>query len=140
MKKISWDTILEPSLLSCLGKWELSLLPFGDRVPRSFVKFCEPITEIELHAFGDASCVSVRAAADAVVRQVSSLNTQLVAGKVILLKMTSPFPSLNWWVNVFHSQLILSLFLPQTSLPPLGDHYLLEVRLLMIDVYFVVFY
>ena len=45
------------------------------------MKFFEPITEIELHAFGEASRQGVGAAVFGAVLQPSGLNTQLIASK-----------------------------------------------------------
>ena len=52
--KLSWDAKLPNKLQERWKTWENNL-PDHVEAPRSLAKYHEPIDEIELHAFGDAS-------------------------------------------------------------------------------------
>ena len=63
--------------------------------PRSLVKYQEPIEEIDLHTFGDASGQGVAATVVAVVRQASGNSKGLVASKSRLAKKNLTIPRLE---------------------------------------------
>lgn len=63
--------------------------------PRSLVKYQEPIEEIDLHTFGDASRQGVAATVVAVVRQSSGISKGLVASKSRLAKKNLTIPRLE---------------------------------------------
>ena len=95
LNKVSWDTELNPRLVLRWNKWAHSLPPEKDTVPRSFVRFREPIPELELHTFGDASKYGVGAAVYAIARQPSGVTAQLVAAKGRLAKRDLTIPRLE---------------------------------------------
>ena len=55
-------------------------------IPRAIVDCREPVDELELHAFGDASTQGVGVAVYSIVRQLSGVTQHLVAGKGRLAK------------------------------------------------------
>ena len=65
------------------------------QVPRSLAVFREPITAIELHAFGDTSGAGTAAAVYAVVQQPSGTNQGLLAAKSRLAKKGLTIPRLE---------------------------------------------
>ena len=74
--KVPWDAQLSKQLVKRVESWEQSL-PTGATMPRSVVHYREPVAEIQLHAFGDASTQGVDAAVYAVIRQVEQRNVEL---------------------------------------------------------------
>ena len=92
--KIPWDAMLGSSHEKRWKAWERSL-PAEEEVPRSIVRYQEPIEGIELHSFGDASTQGVGAAVYAVVKQPSGTTTQLVAAKSRLAKRSLTVPRLE---------------------------------------------
>ena len=64
-------------------------------VKRALAPYQEPINEVELHAFGDASGCGVAAAVYAVVRQDSGTTQGLVAAKARLAKQRLTIPRLE---------------------------------------------
>ena len=83
--KTPWDADLNGKLLVRWKAWECSL-PQEQEVPRSIVRYREPIERMELHSFGDASTHGVGTAVYAVVKQSSGTTQQLVAAKSQLAK------------------------------------------------------
>ena len=79
-RQIPWDKELPPDLVA---KWTLWLWQnvLSDKVefPRSLVNHQEQISDIKLHAFGDASGKGVSAVMFAVVEQPSGVSQGLVA-------------------------------------------------------------
>ena len=66
-QKLPWDTKLTRQLAEKVRGWEQTL-PTGVMVPRAVIENREPILDLELHAFGDASTKGVGTAVYAVVR------------------------------------------------------------------------
>ena len=75
-------------------RWDSSL-PKNIVVKRALAPYQEPINEVELHAFGDASGSGVAAAVYAVVRQDSGTTQGLVAAKARLAKQRLTIPRLE---------------------------------------------
>jgi hypothetical protein len=92
--KVPWDASLPQELQAKWSTWEQSL-PDHVGAPRSLVKTQEPIEQIELHAFGDASGQGVAATVVAVVRQGSGESKGLVASKSRLAKKNLTIPRLE---------------------------------------------
>ena len=92
--KLPWDAVLSTVQLGKWQAWERSL-PKEIEVPRSIVRYQEPIQDIELHSFGDASTKGVSAAVYTVVRQQSGTSQQLVAAKSRLAKRSLSVPRLE---------------------------------------------
>ena len=93
--KVPWDTGLGSALLGKWQTWEQSL-PTEIEVPRSIVRYQEPVNKVELHLFGDASTKGVGAAVYAVVKQPSgSTPGYLVAIKSRLAKKNLSIPCLE---------------------------------------------
>ena len=93
-QKLSWDAELNRQLVERVKNWEQSL-PTGVNVPRPVVHYREPVLDLELHAFGDASTQGVGAAVYAVVRQQSGTTQRLVAAKGRLAKQGLTVPRLE---------------------------------------------
>ncbi len=83
--KCGWDQTLPADLVKNWKRWERQL-PECITTVRSLAKYREPITNIALHAFGDASGNGVAAAAYAVVYQPSGQTQGLVTAKARLAK------------------------------------------------------
>ena len=92
--KLPWDADLSSTHLVKWQTWERSL-PTEIEVPRSIVRYQEPVNEFELHSFGDASTKGVGAAVYAVVKQPSGTTKQLVAAKSRLAKRNLSVPRLE---------------------------------------------
>ena len=76
-QKIAWDAPLPEAIALQWTKWE-NQLPASVSTRRSIPTFEEPIQEIQVHAFGDASGYGVCAAVYAVVTQKSGITQGLV--------------------------------------------------------------
>ena len=89
--KVRWDGSLPDELSKRWSKWERSLPSFV-LFPRSIPTYREPIQEVRLHSFGDASKKGLCAAVYAVVQQESCIVQGLVTAKSRLAKknLTSP--------------------------------------------------
>ena len=92
--KLAWDAPLPNELAARWTRWESSL-PKNIVVKRALAPYQEPINEVELHAFGDASGCGVAAAVYAVVRQDSGTTQGLVAAKARLAKQRLTIPRLE---------------------------------------------
>ena len=90
-RRIAWDNPLPFDLASKWSSWQKGL-PDKVEVSRSLVNYQEPINEIELHAFGDASGKGVSAAVFAVIRQPSGISQGMVAAKSRLAKQQLTIP------------------------------------------------
>ena len=93
--KVPWDAKLDDKLSQRWENWE-RITPKNKSIPRAIVDYREPIDELELHAFGDASTQGVGAAVYSIVRQQSGVTQRLVAGKGRLAKQGLPFLGWNW--------------------------------------------
>ena len=91
--KAPWHAKLDDKLCQRRENWE-RITPKNKSIPRAIVDNREPVDEIELHAFGDASTQGVGAAVYSIVRQQSGVTQRLVAGKGRLAKQGPPF--LGW--------------------------------------------
>ena len=74
--------------------WERTT-PKSKSIPRAIVDYREPVDELELHAFGDASTQGVGVAVYSIVRQLSGVTQHLVAGKGRLAKHGLTIPRLE---------------------------------------------
>ena len=79
-QKITWDAPLPEFITRQWLTWEKQLPTFLS-TQRSLATFREPIEEIQLHAFGDASGYGVSAALYAVVTQDSGVTQGLVTAR-----------------------------------------------------------
>ena len=84
-EKCNWDQLLSQGLVKRWQKWKTNL-PQEIQVPRALTCIQEPIQDIALHGFGDASGKGVAAAVYAVVTQHSKLSQGLVSAKSRLAK------------------------------------------------------
>ena len=83
--KIAWDAPLPTAIGTKWRNWEQKL-PNTVSLPRCLTIHQEPIKEVKLHAFGDASGYGVSAMIYAVVNQESGVTQGLVASKSRLSK------------------------------------------------------
>jgi hypothetical protein len=90
-RKIPWDKELPPDLVAKWTLWQ-NVLPDKVEFPRSLVNHQEQISDIKLHAFGDASGKGVSAIVFAVVEQPSGVSQGLVAAKSRLAKQQLTIP------------------------------------------------
>ena len=67
----------------------------GVSIPRSIPKYREPIIDVTLHGFGDASGKGVSAAVYAVISQKSGVSVGLVTAKARLAKRGLNIPQLE---------------------------------------------
>lgn len=93
-QKLPWDAELTRNLTERVRKWEQTL-PTGVSVPRPVTNYREPVLNLELHAFGDASTQGVGAAVYAVIRQSSGTTQRLVAARGRLAKQGLTVPRLE---------------------------------------------
>ena len=93
-EKCPWDSTLSKHLVKKWQKWE-SQLPCLVEIPRALPRSQEPIHEISLHSFGDASGKGVAAAVYAVVSQSTKTYQGLVASKARLAKEGLTIPRLE---------------------------------------------
>ena len=89
-EKCEWDVLLSAELVQ-QWKWE-NCLPQQINCLRALTSAQQPIENIELHAFGDASGKDVAAAVYAVVKQPTSVNQGLVTAKARLAKQGLTIP------------------------------------------------
>ena len=92
--KTKWDAPLPDNLINRWSKWEQEL-PKTVSVPRNIPCHQEPIEEVKLHAFGDASGRGVSAVVYAVVKQPSNVTQGIVAAKSRLAKSGLTIPRLE---------------------------------------------
>ena len=104
-RKLSWDEALPEDLDI---KWNnyLTELPEKIELPRSLPIQREKITNITLHAFGDASKDGVAAVLYAVVKQPSGTNQGLVASSCRLAKKETTIPRLELIAAVMAANLL----------------------------------
>ena len=93
-QKIAWDAPLPEAIALQWTRWE-NQLPASVSTQRSIPAFREPIQEVQLHAFGDASGYGVSAAVYAVVTQESGVTQGLVTAKSRLAKQGLTIPRLE---------------------------------------------
>ena len=82
-EKCAWDAPLSAELVQQWKKWE-SCLPQQINCSRALTSAQQPIENIQLHAFGDASGKGITADVYAVVKQPTSVNQGLVTAKARL--------------------------------------------------------
>ena len=93
-RHLPWDEKLSDNLGQKWLKF-LKNLPEQLQFQRSIPEYREPIDEIELHSFGDASGSGVSAAVYAVVKQRLGASVGLIAAKSRLAKKTLTIPRLE---------------------------------------------
>ena len=93
-EKCPWDATLPKHLVKKWLKWE-SQLPCLVEIPRALPQSQEPINEVSLHSFGDASGKGVAAVVYAVVTQPTKTYQGLVASKARLAKAGLTIPRLE---------------------------------------------
>jgi len=94
LQKLGWDAPLPTDLTLAWKRWERNL-PESVYLPRSIPIYQEPIQEIQLHAFGDASGYGVCEAIYAVVSQSSGISQGLITAKSRLAKERLTIPRLE---------------------------------------------
>ena len=92
--KVPWDADIQEPLSRRWNEWEKSL-PKEETIPRPIVKYREPVLNVELHTFGDASTKGVGAVVYSVVRKKSGNTQQLVTAKSRLAKEGLTIPRLE---------------------------------------------
>ena len=92
--KLSWDKTLPKSVLKDWEKWKDSLHE-SFVLPRSLAPYHLQISEIWLHAFGDASSKGVCAVVYAVVHQQEKVTQGLVCAKSRIAKRNLTIPRLE---------------------------------------------
>ncbi len=90
-RKIPWDKELPPDLVAKWSGWQ-DELPDKVEIPRSLVSNREVISDIKLHAFGDASGKGVSAVVFAVIEQPSGVSQGQVCAKSRLAKEQLTIP------------------------------------------------
>ena len=90
-EKCLWGAPLYAELVQLWKKWESSL-PQQINCPRALTSAQQPIKNIELHVFRDASGKGGAAAVYAVIKQLSSVNQGLVTAKARLAKKGLTIP------------------------------------------------
>ena len=110
-QKTAWDAPLPTKVIELWMKFE-SKLPSSVSTQRSLAAFQEPLDEVKIHAFGDASGKGVSASVYAVVSQKSGTTQGLLTAKSRVAKQGLTIPRLeliaghmavNLAVNVRHS-------------------------------------
>ena len=92
--KIAWDGQPPSDIAKTFLQWECGL-PEEIAAPRAIAQQREPISNIDLHCFGDASGKGVSAALYAVVSQPSGVSVGLVTAKARLAKKGLSIPRLE---------------------------------------------
>ena len=92
--KVRWDGFIPDDLSKRWRKWE-SALPRYLSFPRSIPTYREPIQEVQLHSFGDASKKGLCAVVYAVLQQESGKVQRLVTAKSRLAKTNLTIPRLE---------------------------------------------
>ena len=98
-QKLAWDALLPDVYANRWKNWEHKL-PNSVTLPRSLATYQEPIKEIKLQAFGDASGHGVSAAIYAVIVQESGVTQGLVAAKSRLAKQGLIIPHLEYYCSL----------------------------------------
>ncbi len=93
-RHLAWDEKISDNIGQQWLRF-LNRLPEMVYLPRSIPRFREPIDEIELHAFGDASGSGIAAVVYAIVKQSAGISTGLVAAKSRLAKKSLTIPRLE---------------------------------------------
>ena len=93
-EKLAWDTELPEQLQKLWNKW-YNNLPASVTIPRSIAPHQQPIQELSLHAFGDASGKGVSAVVYAVVKQDDGVAQNIVTAKSRLAKRGLTIPRLE---------------------------------------------
>ena len=93
-EKLAWDTELPEQLQKLWNKW-YNNLPVSVTIPRSIAPHQQPIQELTLHAFGDASGKGVSAVVYAVVKQDDGVAQNIVTAKSRLAKRGLTIPRLE---------------------------------------------
>ena len=91
--KIAWDTKLSKPLQVRWEKWNGTLETYT--VSRPLAPYHQPIEEVTLHGFGDASVNGVCAVVYAVVRQEDGVTQDLVCSKARIAKLNLTIPRLE---------------------------------------------
>ena len=92
--KLPWDVELKGAIKKRWEKWEDNL-PSEVTVPRPIAPFQEPVENLEIHGFGDASGEGLCAAVYTVARQPSGVTRELLAAKARLAKKGLTIPRLE---------------------------------------------
>ena len=92
--KTHWDTLLPESLLKRWRDWN-STLTEDFVVPRALSPYHQPISQLTLRDFGDASINGVCAAVYALDHQGEKVTQQLVCAKSRLAKKSLTIPGLG---------------------------------------------
>ena len=114
--KVPWDAQLSKQLVKRVGSWEQGL-PTGVTVPRPVIHYREPVVDIQLHAFGDASTQGVGAAVYAAIRQPSGTMQRLVAAEGRLAKLGLTVPRLEFVSAHMATNLVTNVRNTLTDLP-----------------------
>ena len=115
-EKLAWDAELTGRLKLKWRRWEQGL-PKEIVVSRALADRREPIQDIKLHGFGDASSAGVGAAVYAVVKQESGTTQRLVAAKARLSKDGLTIPHLELISAHMVSNLLVNVRVALEGLP-----------------------
>ena len=119
--KLPWDTQLPGPILKRWEEWR-RILTDNLTVPRAFVPFHEPILQLGLHAFGDASAKGVSAAVYAVVHQSQGTTQQLVCAKSRLAKKNLTIPRLELIAGHMAANLVTNVQEEALAIPDATVH------------------
>ena len=115
-EKLAWDAELTGRLKLKWQRWEQSL-PKQMSVSRALPDHREPIHEIHLHGFGDASSCGVGAAVYAIVKQESGTTQRLLAAKARLTKQGLTIPRLELVAAHMVTNLLVNVRVALEGLP-----------------------
>ena len=114
--KASWDAPIPDSVKSRWEKWKESL-PAEVNTQRPLAPYHEQVNSFELHVFGDASTIGVRAAVYLVVDQKSGVRQSLVTAKARLAKKDLTIPRSELVSAHMTTSLVMNVKNALTELP-----------------------
>ena len=118
-EKLAWDAKLTGQLKLKWQRWERNL-PKRTTTSRALADYREPIQDIQLHGFGDASKCGVGAAVYAVVKQNWGTSQHLVAAKARLAKQGLSTPRLELISAHMATNLLINVKVALEGLPVSG--------------------
>ena len=107
-EKLAWDTELPDPQQAAWNKWYTNL-PESVTFPRTITPHQQPIQEVTLHAFGDASAKGVSSVVYAVIKQKDGVATNIVTAKARLAKRGLTIPRLELVAGHMAANLIVNV-------------------------------